>query len=172
MPEVATSVIGVINRPIGATASRRGRAPAAGSAYSRIAIVLGSMLASLFVPNSQKNGTPVGRTTMPYGTACGVGTDFSSILPVAGSSRPMKFVCSFVNHRMPLWSRGHRARAADIAATAAATDGRIIRAHYDTQEHLMMLLLYTLQNAKFEILFRLLEDRNVIEHDDLLACRA
>src|SRR2546422_3907701 len=40
-----------------AIASRRGRTPS-GSAYSVIAIVFGSIFPSLFVPNSQKNGSP------------------------------------------------------------------------------------------------------------------
>jgi hypothetical protein len=35
---------------------RRGRAPAFGSVYSWMVMVLGSTVANLFVPNSQKNG--------------------------------------------------------------------------------------------------------------------
>lgn len=40
------------------------------------------------------------------------------------------------------------------------------------EEHKMMLMLFAQQNAKFEILFQLLEDRKVIEPDDLLAYHA
>ena len=41
------------------------RAPAAGKMYSRIFIVLGSILASLLVPNSQKKGVLFCKITMP-----------------------------------------------------------------------------------------------------------
>src|ERR1700693_2321553 len=42
--------------PSGARAIRRGRALAAGSGYSWMVIVFGSIVASLLAPNSQKNG--------------------------------------------------------------------------------------------------------------------
>src|SRR5712691_9083685 len=84
---------------------RRGRDSAAGSVYSLIAIVSGSTLAILFAPNSQKNGTPLELTTMPYGLDRGVGdvTSFSS--PVFGLSRPTMLAPCSVTQRMPLWSK-------------------------------------------------------------------
>ena len=51
--------------PSGASAILRGRALAAGKVYSRILIVLGSILASLLVPNSQKKGVLFCKITMP-----------------------------------------------------------------------------------------------------------
>src|SRR5206468_1689849 len=84
---------------------RRGRASAAGRSYSLIAIVSGSMLAILFVPNSQKNGTPLELTTMPYGFDRGVGDVASFISPVFGFSRATMLAPCSVNQRVPFWSK-------------------------------------------------------------------
>jgi hypothetical protein len=46
-------------------AIRRGRLSAYGKTYSRICSVFGSMLASLLLPNSAKNGTPFEFTAIP-----------------------------------------------------------------------------------------------------------
>src|SRR3989441_319658 len=83
-----------------AIASRRGRTPS-GSAYSVIAIVFGSIFPSLFVPNSQKNGSPRLLICIPYGRALSVCTFFSSIFPVFGFSLPTKFPTCTVNHSVP-----------------------------------------------------------------------
>src|SRR5438067_243635 len=87
-------------RPSAASASRRGRAPS-GSGYSRIDIVSGSMVASLFEPNSQKTGSPCAVITIPYGFASRVGTSRRSSLPFSGSSRPTWLACCMVNHTRP-----------------------------------------------------------------------
>src|SRR5439155_345403 len=55
-----------------------------------MAIVCGSIVASLFEPNSQKTGVPCAVMTMPYGFESRVGTSRSSILPLPGSSRPAR----------------------------------------------------------------------------------
>ncbi len=53
---------------------RRGRLSVCGKSYSRIFMVVGSMLASLLKPNSQKKeGTPFEVITIPYGLEWGVG---------------------------------------------------------------------------------------------------
>src|SRR6266571_500006 len=83
-----------------AIASRRGRTPS-GSAYSVIAIVFGSIFPSLFVPNSQKNGSPRLLICIPYGRAFSVCTFFSSIFPVLEFSLPTKFPTCTVNHSVP-----------------------------------------------------------------------
>ena len=49
----------------GVMAMRRGRLAAFGSVYSWIAIVSGSMLASLLAPNSQNHGMSRELITMP-----------------------------------------------------------------------------------------------------------
>src|SRR5205823_5974679 len=53
----AKSVYQIVSSPV--MARRRGRAAASGRAYSRIAIVAGSMLATLLAPNSTKKGMPL-----------------------------------------------------------------------------------------------------------------
>src|SRR5438552_1061912 len=83
-----------------AIASRRGRTPS-GSANSVIAMVFGSIFPSLFVPNSQKNGSPRLLICIPYGRALSVCTFFSSIFPVFGFSLPTKFPTCTVNHSVP-----------------------------------------------------------------------
>src|SRR5580704_10568527 len=70
-----------------AIASRRGRADS-GSGYSVIFIVAGSIDAILLVPSSQKTGTLLLLTCIPYGKALSVGTSCKSILPLFGSSFP------------------------------------------------------------------------------------
>src|SRR5260370_13723184 len=84
-------------------AIRRGRAPS-GSAYSVISIVCGSIFAILFVPNSQKIGTPLLLIAIPYGCESAVGTCFKSIFPVPGSSLPTILATCSVNHSKPCLS--------------------------------------------------------------------
>src|SRR5437762_8744876 len=66
-----------------------------------MAMVFGSMLASLLVKNSQKKGTPRLLTWIPYGCAFAVGTFTKSILPFRGPSRPTKLPTCTENHSMP-----------------------------------------------------------------------
>ena len=92
-----------------AIARRRGRTPS-GSGYSTICIVLYPVLdmsirASLLLPNSQKNGTPLLLIWIPYGRASLVGTTFNSIFPVFGSRRPTMFPTCTVNQSVPCASK-------------------------------------------------------------------
>src|SRR6185503_7594670 len=97
---------------------RRGRDSAFGSGYSFTAIVFGSMLATLFVPNSTMNGSPFELNTMPYGSDRGVGIVINLIAPVLGSSVPTMFACCTVNQSNPFLSKsgvcGSRAAGSGI----------------------------------------------------------
>src|SRR5262245_15776552 len=99
----AKSVYQIISS--GPIAMRRGRAPASGSGYSVICIVLLSMLATLLVPKSTKNTTFLELSAMPDGRGFGGGEVARFIWPVAGSSRPTMLACWTVNHKMPSRSK-------------------------------------------------------------------
>ena len=60
---------------------RRGRAPFAGSSYSRMTSVFGSMLPILLALNSSKYGTPFESRRTPYGREFTVGASISLMLP-------------------------------------------------------------------------------------------
>src|SRR5262245_46404811 len=97
---------------------RRGRDAAFGNVYSFTAIVSGSKLAILFVPNRQITGTHFEVMTMPYGSDCGVGNVTSLMSPVWGFSRPAIFACCRLNQRFPFGSNrgvcGSRAAGSGI----------------------------------------------------------
>src|SRR5262245_44718681 len=85
---------------LASTAMRRGRAPS-GNRYSVISMVLGSIVAILFVPKRSNTGVPFDRMTMPYGADRG-GASLRVMAPVFGSSLPTKLPPCTVNHRTPL----------------------------------------------------------------------
>src|SRR2546423_2078151 len=85
-------------------AMRRDRAPSA-SLYSVICSDFGSILAILLLANSQKKGTPLLFTAVPYGWEFVVGGDLRSTFPLCGSSRPTKLPTCTVNHMIPLASK-------------------------------------------------------------------
>ena len=111
----------------------RGRESAFGNGYSFTAIVLGSMIATLLVPNRTMNGSPFELNTMPYVNDRGVGIviNFVGLDPINAlflSAVINGFVAVPVMAVMMVIARDHRVMGRYVLSRSLTTMGWIATA--------------------------------------------